>query len=168
MAVGALVGTFVAVGTLVGAGVGVAAETTGTTVGATHDFTPSCSSGSTAPERVFTLTVPGNLSSLTVDTAGSTYDTVLYIKGNDCGGPDLACNDDSGGLQSQVMLTNAAAGTYFIFVDGFSSSSGPFMLHVAGIISAGQACDPVQIQAGILTCAAGTTCTSSGSSSICQ
>lgn len=146
----------------------MAGTTTGTTIGAVHDFTPSCSIGSTAPERAFTLTVPGNLSSLTVDTFGSSYDTMLYIKSDNCGSPDLACNDDSVGLQSQIMLINAVAGTYFIFVDGFSSSSGSFTLNVTGVIGAGQACDPTQIQSGILSCASGTTCTSTGSSSICQ
>ena len=120
-----------------------AATITGTTVGATNDFSPSCSSTSTAPEIVHELNFPGDLQSLTVTTDGSAYDTVVYIRGAECTAADFDCDDDGGaGLQSLMALTDVPAGLYFIFVDGFSANSGAYTLGVSGVIKAGEASTP--------------------------
>ena len=138
------------------------AATSGTTVGLTNDFTPSCSSYSTAPEKVFVLTVPGKLSSLTVDTesAVTDLDSIIYIKADECSTADLACDDDGGvsSGSSLIELTDLDPGSYLIFVDGYSSGSDIFTLNVSGIIRGGESCDADQVAAGIFTCASGYFC----------
>ena len=80
------------------------------------------------------------------------------IRNRDCD-VDVDCDDDGGlSLQSQLDLTNVAAGVYYIIVDGFSANSGTYNLSVSGVVRSGEACDDAQITAGIVTCAAGTTC----------
>jgi hypothetical protein len=133
--------------------------TTGTTTGAGNDHVPSCKPTSTAPDKVHRLVVPGNLTTLHLDTNTSAFDTVLYLKGSTCSSPDLGCDDDGGdGTQSLINLTNVAAGTYFIFVDGFGANAGNYTLHVQGTIAAGQPCNPTTISSGLFACAMGTTC----------
>ena len=53
---------------------------------------------------------------------------VLYVLDSSCV-TELACNDDYSGLQSQVS-TYFSAGTYYIVVDGYSSSTGSYVLNV--------------------------------------
>ena len=61
---------------------------------------------------------------LTVNTFGSAYDTVLAVFSGTRGAlTPLACNDDYTSLQSQVMLTVTAGETYYIEVAGFAFSS---------------------------------------------
>ncbi|MCP4445174.1 MAG: hypothetical protein GY811_07520 [Myxococcales bacterium] len=142
-----------------------ASVTSGTTTGATDDFTPTCQISSTAPEVAHEFSFPGELDSLSVTTNGTMYDTVLYIRPAACVATDLECDDDDGdGLQSLIDLTNVPSGLYFIFVDAYSTYSGPYTLTITGVIKSGEACDPDQITAGVLTCASGTTCTTG----ICQ
>ncbi|HUH02081.1 MAG TPA: hypothetical protein VML75_08785, partial [Kofleriaceae bacterium] len=140
---------------------------TGTTVGATNDFTPSCSSSSTAPDRVYSLAVPGILDSLTMDTLGSAYDSVIQIKANECSAADYACNDDESiiGGPSKISLTNVPAGLYLLIVDGWASNAGAYTLNVSGTIRAGQPCNPAQT---FLTCGGGTTCTDPGGGFTCN
>lgn len=138
------------------------ATVTGTTVGLTHDFTPSCSSSASGPDKVYVLTVPGALDTLEVDTIGTTLDTVLYVKEQICTNPDIGCNDEGPGPfgSSTVSLTNLAAGSYMIIVDGWNGNSGDYTLNVQGTIKAGAACDADQVAAGMLECASGYTCVS--------
>jgi hypothetical protein len=125
---------------------------TGTTVGMTHDFVSSCSSFSTSPDVVYLFDLPFDTLSFTVDTFGSAYDTVLAIKGSECSGADLGCNDDSGSLQSQVALGPRPAGLYTIIVDGYSTSSGAYTLHVDAEVVPGSACTDPLFAAGVLRC----------------
>lgn len=142
-----------------------AATVTGTTTSASADFSPSCNSSTTAPEIAHLISFPGALATLTVDTFGSSFDTVLEVRAGDCAtGMSLGCNDDTGGTQSSVSMTDVDAGIYFISVDGFGSRSGAYTLNVTGVIASGEACDPAQITAGILACSAAETCTAG----ICQ
>ncbi len=147
----------------------VAPLTTGNTSAATNDFSPSCSTSSTAKnDIVHTLAFPGSLQSLHIDTENSALDTVIYVKQGDCSQTDLACDDDGGvsTFSSALNLTNVAAGNYFIVVDGFGSGTGgaAYNLNVSGVIAAGQACNAAQVTAGIFTCAAGGACTAG----VCQ
>ncbi|MBP1689411.1 MAG: putative secreted protein, partial [Deltaproteobacteria bacterium] len=68
-----------------------------------------------------------------IDTSGSAFDTVLYVRNN--GGTELACNDDNpldGTRQSRVTLDLAAGQLAVIIVDGFSAESGNFVLRING------------------------------------
>jgi len=108
----------------------------GTTVGGRNDDTPvvmgfpGCGGGS-GPDVVYSFTVLRPVS-LVVEITAANFDSVLYVRRGDCsGGPQQACNDDFMGTRSRLTL-NATAGTYFVFVDGFSANSqGPFTLRVS-------------------------------------
>jgi hypothetical protein len=65
--------------------------------------------------------------SLTVDTLGSDFDTVLGVyTGAELGGlTEVACNDDAGGLPSQVTFPATAGTTYHLQVGGWQGSGPP-------------------------------------------
>ena len=96
------------------------------------------------------LPIPGALNTLNVDTFGSSYDTVLYVRQGACDALDLACRDDDpGSVQSSLSLTNLPAGPLYIFVDGWSLSQGFYTLHVSGQVALGQRCDPTLAANGV-------------------
>jgi hypothetical protein len=67
----------------------------------------------------------------TFDTNGTFWDTVLYIRDQNCGGQELDCNDDFLNLQSQVSAFLTQGQTIVIFMDGYSDFEyGPFTLHI--------------------------------------
>ena len=66
-----------------------------------------------------------------IDTIGSGFDTILAVyTGSTVGGlTQVACNDDTGGLQSQVQI-NAASGTrYYVQVGGYNGASGSLVVN---------------------------------------
>ena len=132
----------------------------GTTTGESNEVSPSCSASSAAGDVTHQVVIPGELETLTVDTNGSSYDTVLVMRQDDCGGSDWACDDDGGdSTQSMVTMTDVPAGTYYMSVDGYSTREGAYMLNVTGVIKSGEACDAALEAGGILTCGGGTSCT---------
>jgi hypothetical protein len=110
---------------------------------------------------VYLFELPFDTLSFTVDTFGSVYDTVLAVKGAECSGSDLGCNDDSGSLQSQVSLGASPAGLYTIIVDGYFGSSGSYTLHVDAEVVPGSACTDPLFAAGVLRCPAWAPCNGS-------
>jgi len=104
----------------------------GTTAGRAANYSGSCRANS-APDVVYAITAT-RAGTITVDTAGSAYDTVLYV-GNTCGGSTLGCNDDTSGLglQSRVAFAATAGTTYYVVVDGYSNYSGAYVLNVSGL-----------------------------------
>ena len=79
----------------------------------------------------FTAPRPGVYS---INTDGSTYDTVLYAHDMSCTGVELACNDDDPstfGVTSSIELTLRAMQSIIIVLDGFSTSSaGDYTLNI--------------------------------------
>lgn len=67
------------------------------------------------------------------DTAGSEHDTVLWILGATCLGPALACNDDAGGLQSQVEVELVAGQAIIVAVAGFRGRAGHWVLNITRV-----------------------------------
>ncbi|MCB9744138.1 MAG: alkaline phosphatase [Alphaproteobacteria bacterium] len=65
----------------------------------------------------------------TISTAGSDFDTVLYVL-DGCGGVEMACNDDSSGLQSQVSLSLLDGQELMVGVGSFAgrASSGTLVV----------------------------------------
>jgi hypothetical protein len=60
---------------------------------------------------------------------------------------------------SLITRTNVAAGTYGIVVDTYGfGTAGAYNLNVRGTIASGGSCDDPLVAAGVLSCAAGTTC----------
>jgi hypothetical protein len=60
---------------------------------------------------------------LHVDTNGSDFDTVLYLRS---GASELACSDDFDGTKQSSIDKALPAGTYFVYVDGQGSAGGTF------------------------------------------
>lgn len=88
--------------------------------------------GDVGPEVVLRWTAP-RAGTFTFTTAGSDFDTLLYLRG-ECGGRDRACNDDvvAGVVRSSTAtLTLAAGEPLFIFIDGWEDSAGNYALNIA-------------------------------------
>lgn len=104
-------------------------EITGSTVGATSQSLPSCfTSVSTAPGVWYRHIGTGEI--LTISTAGSNYDTKLGLYSGDC--EALVCietdDDDGPGLTSEIEITSVAGEEYWIYVTGFGSNVGTYLL----------------------------------------
>lgn len=103
----------------------------GSTTGATGSDITSCTSNDTLDVwHTYTPSVSGNV---TIDTFGaaSNYDTALAVF-DGCGGSELACNDDTSGLLSQVTVNMTAGVEYLIRVSGYNGASGTYELLVSG------------------------------------
>lgn len=86
--------------------------------------------GSRAPDASFLFTASAT-GSYQIDTLGSGFDTVLYVRTASCAGPQVACNDDANGTrQSLVSLSLIVGQSVVIVVDGYSTQSGAFTLNV--------------------------------------
>ncbi len=88
--------------------------------------------GESASEATFSWTPPA-AGTYTITTAGSDYDTVLYVRDGSCTGAELDCNDDDETgktLQSSVTVTLRAGQTVVIVVDGYDTETGPFTLNI--------------------------------------
>ena len=101
----------------------------GNTNGASTPFLNSCAAS--ASLAVFTWTAPGT-GEYVFDTRESTYDTALSAFAGRCGLEELACNDDTHGLQSEVRLPLTAGETVTLAVGGYHGRTGDFVLNIAG------------------------------------
>ncbi|MCA9488628.1 MAG: hypothetical protein KC621_01855, partial [Myxococcales bacterium] len=116
----------------------------GSTAGASDQFGASgCggrgSGGTGAPDIAFRFTAP-EAGRYEVTTVGSSFDTLLSIR-SDCGGEELACNDDIGrGMpQSSLEIRLEACQTVLIVVDGYGAmDSGDVVVNV---VTHESACD---------------------------
>ena len=115
------------VGEDIGESVG-AAVASGTNVGGGDDSVGVCD-GSAGEDVIYLWTAPAT-QTFTLDTLGSDYDTVLYVV-DDCGGNELACNDEAFSTsQSSVELDAVAGTTYVVVVDGWDGASGNHVLNI--------------------------------------
>lgn len=105
-----------------------ASTSSGTTTDATADYSASCGGGAASKDRVYKFTI-GSTQTVTVDTIGSGYDTVLHLR--DASFNEVACDDDSGGSLTSKITKSLTAGTYYAVVDGFGSAAGNYNLHVS-------------------------------------
>ncbi len=122
----------------------IAGSASGSTVGQGDDYTVPCL-GSTAPEVVYLVKLPGDATTLRFSLCGSSYDTAIVVRREICAtGSVIGCQDDSStcGLQSDLTVVGVEAGLLFVFVDGFSSSSGAFALNLSGTLAEGEPCNP--------------------------
>jgi hypothetical protein len=105
---------------------------TGSTVGAPNAYSPTdffddCSTA-TGGELVLMYRVLSTMSAITFSTVnpGTNFDTVLYVRGGNCGpAASEVCNDD-GFLttRSEFTLVNVTPGDYYIIVDGWAGQAG--------------------------------------------
>jgi len=76
----------------------------------------------------FTAPVSGLL---IVDTFGSDFDTGLAVYTGSCDSlTEVACNDDTGGVTSQVTIPTTAGTTYSILAGGYSAHTGNLVFHL--------------------------------------
>jgi hypothetical protein len=105
---------------------------TGTTVGRPNSLTASCGGGAGSPDIAYGWVAPAT-GRFVLDTIGSDYDTVLYVKSATCTGAELACNDDVGGLgtRSRIVFDAVSGQRYVVVVDGFGGgSTGSYVLNI--------------------------------------
>jgi hypothetical protein len=103
----------------------------GTTCGAASDADPSGTCGTAGGPDVFYRIDLLQRSRVTASTAGSSFDTVLYLRAGSCGGSAVACDNDSGGGGASRIDGTFNAGTYYLVVDGNGpTAAGAFSLSV--------------------------------------
>ncbi len=102
----------------------------------THDYPPaaSCPQQSPGPDAVYVVQIPAGSYDFTIDTFGSSANTILGI-GLDCSSSGLAavCNDDADAIGPSRMWFHRAGGPaqFYILVSSVSSAeSGNFQLNV--------------------------------------
>jgi len=109
---------------------------TGDTTGFVSKSAASCGGGAGEAVFSFTLNQPARVH---LDSKGTSFDSILYVRFGSCGeGPELACDDDSGGKKwaAAVDFDVLYPGTYYVFLDGFTidpnlgANEGPYVLHV--------------------------------------
>jgi hypothetical protein len=110
---------------------------TGNSTAATGSSQSGCAFGDTAD--VWYLLNTTSAGDYQIDTFRSQFDTTLAVYAA-CGGPALACNDDSGGLQSMVSPALAASSMYWVRVAGYFGSRGAFVLNVSDPVLPTGAC----------------------------
>jgi len=79
------------------------------------------------PDVVYSLSLPEE-TQVKISLCGSEYDTGLGVFNGS--GVQVLGNDDACGLQSEVVCT-LSEGLYYIVVDGYSTSSGNYVLNVS-------------------------------------
>ena len=103
---------------------------------ATSVTAPSDTSGtinSFTDEDYFSFTLSGAVD-FVIETTGTT-DTVGWLY--DSGGNQLATNDDGGTRTNfRITQTTLSAGTYYVRVEGYSVSIGPYTLRLSGTVEA--------------------------------
>jgi hypothetical protein len=107
---------------------------TGSNVGYTGEGgepVPACGSIAPTNSAWWNWTAPGT-GSFTIDTFGSSFDTVLGVyTGSAVNGlAAVGCNDDSGGVQSSVTFSATAGTVYRVQVNGYLGVVGNITLHV--------------------------------------
>lgn len=118
-------------------------STFGTTLGRANTASGSCG-GDQASDQAFEFTAAQD-GNYTFSTDGSDFDTVLYVlDGDQCGGPELMCDDDGGdSTQSRVTVALIEGQAVVVVVDGYSDQSGAFTLTTSSQTADG--CNPAAL-----------------------
>lgn len=119
-------------------------------------------------DMVFSYT-PTTNGLLQIDTNGSTFDTVVYVR-TTCGSAasELGCDDDGGDAPSSALSIISTAGTpLFIVLDGYGSDdSGVFELNIREV-PLGAAGDTCALDGSGIRCGAGLVCVAGESAATC-
>lgn len=106
----------------------------------------SCTSSQDSRSVWYRLTPPST-GFVTINTYNSDYDTVLAAY--DGSAVEIACNDDQGGVQSEIQFLAVAGMTYWIEATGYHDSpGGTLVLTVRG----GPQREPVQLTLALAGC----------------
>jgi hypothetical protein len=91
---------------------------------------PSCGNRSRGKSVWYRFTAPAS-GTLTANTYGSNYDTILAAYTGSCSGlSQVACNDDSGSVQSRVSFAVSAGVTYYFQVTAYRNDGGTLSFQV--------------------------------------
>jgi hypothetical protein len=101
------------------------ARTYGASTAAT-DVASCADAGATVWYR-FTAARSGTMQ---IDTTGSNFDTVLAVYAGPVGPAEVACNDDSAGLTSEVTVEVVEGVSYDVMVGGWYGEQGDLVLHL--------------------------------------
>jgi hypothetical protein len=121
---------------------------TGVLCGATGGFFGDCGNGPSAPDVWFRIETGPCAGTMTVDTCGSDFDTVVALFRGACGSPTLVeCNDDAqagpcaGSLQSYFQFQAPANTSYLLRMSNANqTASGHYVLHVDTTAPANDSC----------------------------
>ena len=112
-----------------GCGGAIAVACGDTVTGETINDTDS--GGNAANDEFFSFTGTGTEQLVTISLcSGTDFDTVVRIFEDCTLANEIAVNDDSCGLQSELTFLSDGISTYYIMVEGFGSSAGNFTLEV--------------------------------------
>jgi hypothetical protein len=91
----------------------------------TTDPAPGCGNGARGRSVWYRFTAPTS-GTLTANTFGSNYDTILAVYTGSCGAftPTGVCNDDTGGAQSRVSFQATSGRTYYFLVTSYTNVGG--------------------------------------------
>jgi len=96
-----------------------------------NGFSGTCGGGSGQEQTIQFLVQQSGTYIFT--TANSTFDTVLYIRDDNCMGPELGCSDNVGALfTSEITLSLIAGQRVVAFVDSANGLCGNYSLR-AGV-----------------------------------
>jgi hypothetical protein len=124
------------------------------TVGLPDVYAPGCSFDGGAGELVYSVDVPAGAYDLVATVTptnfmGDGFDPILTIE-TTCGDPatDVGCADSGAEEPETVIVLDAAAGAYYVLVDGWNGTAGAFALDVSlrPVLGADQACDVNEIE----------------------
>ena len=116
-----------------------AGEFSGTTVHGEHLNESKGCQNTSAAELVYKLELASREKVLVAVETEPRFDSVIYIRKGDCSDAEteVACNDDApppGGTDKDQRHSRIEqvldAGTYYVFVDGYSGKGGSFKMHV--------------------------------------
>jgi len=96
----------------------------GTTFGANN------SGGGTGADVFYSFTGDGTEQLVTVSLCGSSFDTYLRIFSDCTLTNEIAFNDDSCGLQSELSFLSDGTSTYIILVEGWSTNTGDYTINI--------------------------------------
>jgi hypothetical protein len=102
---------------------GLGSASVSTTAAGAGQFTLSCGAGSSDDAGIYWVAPEAGYYS--IDTFGSSFDTVLGVVSAECDGAELACNDDGGEAPHSELVRQFAAGEGVVLVvDGNSGGFG--------------------------------------------
>ena len=139
---------------------GATGTVTGSNVGASKETGEPAQAGNAGGRSIWYSWTPASGGSVTIDTAGSPFDTTLGVyTGTSVGAlTALAANDDvaAGTTTSRVTLNVVAGTTYRISVDGYNAASGAITLHWALTVAGAPPANDAFANAQLLTGTSGT------------
>ena len=97
------------------------------------DPVPACGNGSRGKSVWYRFKAP-SAGTVTANTFGSSYDTILVAYLGSCGrliALPNACNDDTNGRQSRVSFEATAGTTYYLVITAYSNNGGSLALQLA-------------------------------------